>query len=130
MTWDGVPEHRNLNGDGTPKTAEDYRREIEEGRARLPQPRPKTPGEFFREQAERMGWKVPAPEPEPDPMPADPFNGLTEAAVAQVAMIEEMREAGLSEPQALYYVACLVQVGRAMAEGGMLGEMPEPPEGL
>lgn len=126
MTWDGIPEHRNLNADGTPKTAGDYKRDIEEGRARLPkpQPRPQAPGEFFREQAERMGWKVPAPDPEPDPMPADPFNGLTEAAAAQVSMIEALREAGLPEQAALFYVACLVQVGIAIQNGGLL----PPPE--
>lgn len=102
MTWDGKPEHRNRGG-GQP---------------------PKNPAEILREFA-RHGRN-----PEPGPMPADPFGELAAAAVAQVEMFRAMTDAGLTETQALYYVACLVQVGRAMTEGGMLGPMPEPPEHL
>jgi len=124
MTWDGVPEHRNLGGDGEQpaKTTDDYRREIADWLGQRPKPAPSTAAEFMRKQAERMGRHA----PEPDPMPADPFSGLTEAAVAQVAMIEAVRDAGLSEPSALFYVACLVQVGLVIQQGG-LGR-PEPEE--
>lgn len=63
--------------------------------------------------------------PEPDPMPADPFNGLSEPAIAQVAMIDAVREAGLPESSALLYVACLVQVGLAIQRSGLFPP-PEP----
>jgi hypothetical protein len=103
MTWDGKPEHRNFGGgDQPPKPLGDQRRDI----------------------SARLGWQLQAPQP--DPMPADPFDGLAAPAVAQVEMFHAAVDAGLTETQALYYVACLVQVGRAMDEGGM----PDPPEEL
>jgi hypothetical protein len=102
MTWDGNPEHRNLHGDG------DQKRPARESWADRLRPKP----------------------PPAAQMPLDPFNGITEAVMAQVEMIRSAIEAGLTEPQALFYVACLVQVGAAMREGGMLGPMPEPPEDL
>lgn len=127
MTWDGKPEHRGMRDDGQPKTTEDYRREIAERAAELPQPHPRTAAEYFRDQAGRLTRD--RREPEPDPMPPDPFGGMTAPLVAQVEMIRAAIDAGLTEPQALYYVACLVQVGNAMREGGMLGQMPQwPPE--
>ena len=57
MTWDGIPEHRNLSGDGEepPKTADDYRREIADWLSSRPKPAPSTAAEFMREQARRMG---------------------------------------------------------------------------
>lgn len=94
MTWDGIPEHRNLGGDGEPKNPLDALRDFLGG----------------------------PPKPPPS-MPADPFSGLAGPAAAQAEMIEAMRGAGLSEPSALLYVACLVQVGIAMQRGGLI-----PPE--
>ena len=119
MTWDGIPEHRNI-GDGSepPKTADDYRREIADWLGNRPRPVPPTPAEYIRAQADRMGRHA----PDPDPMPADPFNGITEAALAQVAMIEAVQESGLSELSALFYVACSsVQSSRHSAGG--LGQL-------
>ena len=98
-----APQPLRYYGEEPPKTADDYRREIAAWLRTRPKRALSTAAEFMREQARRMGRR----DPEPDPMPADLFNGITEAALAQVAMIEAVRESGLSEPSALFYVACL-----------------------
>jgi hypothetical protein len=109
MTWDGQPLNRNLGGDGEqPK--------IPFGRWRdffgeLPCP-PVTPGEQPRQDGEGTQ------------MPADPFGGVDEGAIATVEMFRAHVAAGLSEQQALFFCACLVQVGHVIQQGGLL-----PPDG-
>lgn len=127
MSWDGIPEHRNLSGDDAerPKTPSGYRREIAAWLAGLPDPAPQSAAEYFREQAARLSPEP--PQPQPGEMPPDPFDGIAAAAVAQAEIFRAMTAAGLTEPQALYYLACLVHVGRAMQEGHMLGPMPPDP---
>lgn len=105
MTWDGIPEHRNLHGDGD---------------------EPKSPADYLRDQAARM--RRGEPQPAPGPMPPDPFSSTAVGAVAQGEMFRSLTaEGGLTEPQALYYLACLVQVGLAMQTGRFGGTLPPWP---
>ncbi len=62
-------------------------------------------------------------------MPPDPFSGTLPGAIAQAEMLHSLIEGGMTEPQALYYLACLVQVGLAMRLGRFTGDLPPwPPE--
>jgi hypothetical protein len=101
MTWDGQPEHRNLGGDGddNPEKAAQFLRDFLGG-PRLP----------------------PVP-----PMAADPFSGAFEGAVATHELFRAHREAGFTEQQVLFYLACLIQVGNALKAGGLLP--PDPADG-
>lgn len=107
MTWDGVPEHRNLQGDGD-GDGEDPR---------------KMPLDRLRD---LFGGQQP---PEAG---ADPFAGLTdpsgldEGAMATHEMYRALTAPGrFTAVEALYYQACLVQVGIAIQQGGLI----PPPEG-
>jgi len=44
----------------------------------------------------------------PEDMPANPFGQLAEAALAMHEVFTSYREAGFTEQQALYLVACLM----------------------
>lgn len=109
MTWDGQPLNRNLGGDGEqPK--------IPLGRWR----------DFFGEPP-----RPPVASNEPPrldegstQMPADPFSGVDEGAIATVEMFRAHMAAGLTEQQALFYCACLVHVGHVIQQGGLI----PPPE--
>lgn len=118
MTWDGVPEHRNLQGDGekpagmlTPEQRKAYLDSIAEARARMEPP-------------QNAGGAAHAHGPE---MPPDPFSGSLPGAIAQAEMLRSLLEGGFTEPQALYYMACLVQVGLAMRMGRFAGDLPPWP---
>lgn len=119
MGWDGVPEHRNLHKDDDPPPAlsaeqrKAYLESIAEARGPLG--------------AQRRPLAAPAPG-EPG-MPPDPFSGSLPGAIAQAEMLHSLIEGGFTEPQALYYLACLVQVGLAMRMGRFDAEPPPwPPE--
>lgn len=100
MTWDGIPEHRNLGGDGEePKKPADFLRGLFGGPPRVPGP----------------------------PMPADPFDSMTAGATAAHEMFRAHVEAGFTEQQALFYLGCLMQVGLAIQQGGLVPP-PEPVE--
>ena len=43
-------------------------------------------------------------------------------------MLRSLVEGGMTEPQALYYLACLVQVGLAMRLGTFNADVPPWPE--
>lgn len=101
MTWDGIPEHRNLGGGDDEE--------------------PKTAAGFLRDQAERLARQ--AGQPGPGQMPADPFNGMAAGAAAMHEMFRSTVAAGFTEQQSLFYLACLMQVGNALKAGGLL-----PPE--
>jgi hypothetical protein len=108
MAWDGIPEHRNLHGGGEspldPEQRKAYlKRIIEAGSG--------------------------AQTPPVGEMPPDPFSGSLPGAIAQAEMLASLIEGGFTEPQALYYLACLVQVGLAMRMGRFTGEMPPWPHG-
>jgi hypothetical protein len=101
MTWDGQPLNRNLgDGDGEPKSPADYLRNLFGGPPRLPVPS----------------------------MPADPFNGISAGATATHEMFRAHVEAGFTEQQALFYLGCLMQVGLAIQQGGLLPPPQEPGE--
>lgn len=90
VTWDGIPEHRNLQpGDD-------------------PQRKPATP------------------------MPSDPFSGTDMGAIATVEMFRSLTGAGMAETHALFYLACLLQVGIAVSQGRLTAppgfEPPAPGE--
>lgn len=160
MTWNGVPEHRNLGDGDEPREPLNALRDILGTSAR---PAPVSPAGFFREQAERLGrkpsawacakcggsvrraiqehsggdareacaacsWPSGTPyEPPADDaslMPADPFGGVDEGAIATVEMFRAHMAAGLTEQQALFYCACLVHVGHVIQQGGLI----PPPE--
>lgn len=112
MTWDGIPEHRNLRDeDQTP-------------------PHLLGPAErktYIDRLLASAGQTQPAPG---DPqMPPDPFNGTLPGAIAQAEMLQSLLDAGFTEPQALYYMACLLQVGLAMRMGRFDAEIPPwPPQ--
>lgn len=97
MTWDGIPENRGLGDNGEPRKPLDSLRDWLGGQPRPPQPA----------------------------MPADPFGGMTEGAVATVEVFRAHVEAGLTEQQGLFYCACLIQVGLAMQRGGLIPPEPE-----
>lgn len=125
MTWDGVPEHRNLGGgEQPPKTTEDYRRQIRDWLADRPKPGPESAAEYFREQAAKLGRQSPEAAAAGDQ--ADPFAGLTElsgmdeGAAATHEMFRSHVKAGFTEQQTLFYLACLIQVGHAIKAGGLL----------
>lgn len=98
MTWDGIPENRNLGDDGKPRKPLDALRDFLGGP-------PKPPGS--------------------QPMPADPFGNMTAPAVATVEMFRAYKEAGMTEQQSLFFCACLVQVGLAIQNGGLVPP-PDP----
>jgi hypothetical protein len=100
MTWDGIPEHRNLPGDGDePKSPADYLRNLFGGPPRSPRSLP---------------------------MPDDPFSGISAGATATHEMFRAHVEAGFTEQQALFYLGCLMQVGLAIQQGGLLPPPQEP----
>lgn len=118
MAWDGVPEHRNLHGsdpDAPPpllgsKERGEYLRRILRETARAPHPP--------REDA------AAAPG-----MPADPVGGLLSSTIALAEILHSLIEGGMSEPQALYYLACLSHVRLAMLTGRFDPDLPPwPPE--
>ena len=115
MAWDGVPEHRGLRGEGgQPEPLNEQRRQEYLERINA-----------YRAQRQRQQDQQPA---EPG-MPPDPFTGNMVGAAAQAEMFHSLVEGGMSEPQALYYLACLVQVGLAMRLGRFEGDLPPwPPE--
>jgi hypothetical protein len=45
---------------------------------------------------------------EPEEMPANPFSALTEAAMSMHELFSSYQEAGFSDGQAMYLVACLM----------------------
>lgn len=94
MTWDGVPEHRNLGGDGEQPKPLDRIRDLLGG---LQKPQPETPQ-----------------------MPADPFSGMAAEATAMHEIFRSLNAGGFTEQQALFYIACLMQVGNALKAGGLL----------
>lgn len=112
MTWDGIPEHRNLRGEGDtpphllgPQERKAYMRRIIEAAGHAQS------------------------EPADPQMPPDPFNGTLPGAIAQAEMLQSLLDAGFTEPQALYYMACLLQVGLAMRMGRFDTEIPPwPPQ--
>lgn len=127
MSWDGIPEHRNLGGDGAqPKTTEDYRRGISDWLGSRLEPGPPTAAGYFREQAARLGRRSPDAAAGPEPADTDPFAGLTdlsgldEGATATHEMFRSHVKAGFTEQQTLFYLACLMQVGNAIKAGGLL----------
>lgn len=110
MTWDGQPEHRGLRK-GEPLDPQEraaHLRRIIEASGRTEPPRTPTPA-------------VPG-------MPPDPFSGTLPGAIAQAEMLRSLVEGGMTEPQALYYLACLVQVGLAMRLGTFNADVPPWPE--
>lgn len=115
MTWDGVPEHRGLRGENDPpphlsaERRQQYLDRINAYRA-------------ARQRQEAEAQAVPG-------MPPDPFSSNMVGAAAQVEMFRSLVEGGMSEPQALYYLACLVQVGLAMQLGRFEGMPPWPTDG-
>lgn len=98
MTWDGIPEHRNLHGDdGDPR--------------KMPPDRLR---DLFGAQQPQGGG-------------TDPFAGLTdpsgldEGAMATHEMYRALTAPGrFTAVEALYYQACLVQVGIAIQRGGLI----------
>jgi hypothetical protein len=115
VTWDGKPEHRNLRKEGNtpphllgPEERLAYVKRIIEASGRTDAPR--------------------TPVPDDLEMPPDPFSGTLPGAMAQAEMLHSLIEGGMTEPQALYYLACLVQVGLAMRMGRFDAELPPPPE--
>lgn len=123
MTWDGIPEHRNLRGgDGEqPEAAGDGKREASGWPGFGPEPDPATMAEVLRMQAERLARQ--SRQPGSPQMPADPFDGMTAGATAMHEMFRSMVASGFTEQQVLFYLACLMQVGNALKQGGLL-----PPE--
>src|SRR5262249_38298853 len=98
MSWDGIPEHRNLGGDGEqPKKPPDALRDIRGGPAKPPAS-----------------------------LPADPFSGTDEGAIATYEIFRSHVAAGFTEQQVLFYQACLIHVGIAMKRGGLLPPPEEP----
>lgn len=125
MTWDGVPEHRNLGGGEQPaKTTENYKRQLRDWLAGQPDPDLGSAADYFREQAARLAPRSPEAAAAEDP--ADPFAGLTElsgmdeGAAATHEMFRSHVKAGFTEQQTLFYLACLMQVGHALKAGGLL----------
>ncbi len=116
MGWDGVPEHRGLRGQGEqPPDARTAQQRHQDHLARI---------NAYREAA---GGQV--PQGGEAQMPPDPFSGTLPGAIAQAEMLHSLIEGGMTEPQALYYLACLVQVGLAMRLGRFTGDLPPwPPE--
>lgn len=116
MTWDGKPEHRNLRGEDDPPP---HLLGAEERDA------------YIKRILGSTGRTQPPPTPQaPDglQMPPDPFSGTLPGAMAQAEMFHSLAEGGMTEPQALYYLACLVQVGLAMRMGRFDAQLPPPPE--
>jgi hypothetical protein len=173
MTWDGIPEHRNLHrGEGEvpdlsagaaaarflrdAAARQQYLDRIRAARAAAAGD-PATPPpeqvaglqrhlDDFNARAEALRSRgIPDDEalrhivnsdlscdrPHDGDM-ADPFTGTTMGAIAQHEMFRSLTEGGFTEPQALYYLACLVQVGLAMRMGRFDGDLPpwpqQPPE--
>lgn len=109
MSWDGIPEHRNLQGGGE-------------------QPRP--PFGRWRDFFGDMPAPVPVGEAPADApqMPADPFTGMAAPSVAAVELFRSHVEAGMTEQQALFYLACINAVWLAIQRGGLLDRWPQEPE--
>jgi hypothetical protein len=159
MTWDGIPEHRNLHrGDQVPDLspgasaaryldAATARRAEQEAirqrylddiaaRRKAAADKAQARGDgasaqdYLRRLAEMRETRQPDAGGTMDgAMPPDPFSGTLPGAIAQAEMLHSLVEGGMTESQALYYLACLVQVGLAMRMGRFSGELPPwPPE--
>lgn len=117
MTWDGIPEHRNLRGEDA---APPHLLGPEERKA------------YIKRIIESSGHARPGPESTPptaDGMPADPFNGLMSSSIALAEILHSLIDGGFTEPQALYYLACLSQIRLAMLTGQLGTDLPPwPPE--
>lgn len=126
MTWDGVPEHRGLRGPGEqPADGRTPHQRRQEYLDRINAYRAASQRQAHQDAAPTAGASNPA-----DPqMPPDPFAGTLPGAIAQAEMLHSLIEGGMTEPQALYYLACLLQVGLAMRLGRFTGDLPPwPPE--
>lgn len=126
MGWDGVPEHRGLRGGGEqPQDARTREQRRQDYLDRINAYRAASQRQEQRDAAHSAGASSPA-----DPqMPPDPFAGTLPGAIAQAEMLRSLLDGGMTEPQALYYMACLLQVGLAMRMGHFPGELPPwPPD--
>lgn len=130
MSWDGIPEHRNLGRDGdvpdlSPgESAARFLDAVQRQNrlhAEAAQRRQAFLNDIAARRAEAAGRQASGD------MPPDPFSGGAVGAVAQGEMFRSLVEGGMTEPQALYYLACLVQVGLAMQLGKFNGELPPWP---
>jgi hypothetical protein len=132
---DGVPEHRGLRREGEqPPDARALHQRHQAYLDRINAYRAATRRQEQQDatsaaDASAQGGPQAASNPDALGMPPDPFSGTLPGAIAQAEMLHSLIEGGMTEPQALYYMACLLQVGLAMRMGRFPEELPPwPPE--
>lgn len=119
MAWDGVPEHRNLRGGNASPPLGSEERGAYLRRILSESTRPTRPQVPREDAAATAG------------MPMDPVGAMLSSSIALAEILHSLIEGGLSEPQALYYLACLSHIRLAMLTGEFGAELPPwPPEGL